>query len=220
MDRTDVPRGGHCRPKRPTRLPTGRHHRCWTLFRLQQLLTSFLQQVRRTRGEKPRVWTRIKLPRPGVPARGHHRPNEPRTSVPRREHCRPKCPTTLPKGWRHRFLTICRAQLEWILVFSANERRGPEARNGRFGFASCSQGLVFPDKDIEALIQTRLLTLLSNTPQTKWFCSGSPHPIFYHVPFVVCRGRRATFVRGAVYDGRKVQYFSRPSSSGAHNVVA
>ena len=43
---------------------------------------------------------------------------------------------------------------------------------------------------------------------------------FTVVPFVVCRERRAIFLRGAVYDCRKSHYFSRASSSGAHHVVA
>ena len=52
-----------------------------------------------------------------------------------------------------------------------------------------------------------LLILLSNTPQTKWCCVGSPRPIFAVIPFVVYRGRRAMFLCGAVYDGRKGHAF-------------
>ena len=44
----------------------------------------------------------------------------------------------------------------------------------------------------------RLLTLLSNTPQTMWCCSGSPVLFFAVVPFIVCRRRRVIFLR----DGR------------------
>ena len=53
----------------------------------------------------------------------------------------------LPTGWHRRFLTIFRAQLEWMPAFSANERRGPEERNRGFGFASSSRSLVFPQED-------------------------------------------------------------------------
>ena len=51
---------------------------------------------------------------------------------------------------------------------------------------------------LQAQISTRLLTLLSNTPQPKWCYSGSPHPIFHRGPL-----RRlpwtTIFLRGAVY---------------------
>ena len=76
-------------------------------------------------------------------------------------------------------------------------------------------------RTLQAQIATRLLTLLSNTQHTK---SGVvlAAPILFStvVPFVVCRGRRAIFLRGAVHDGRKDQALPRPSSSGAHHVFA
>ena len=74
------------------------------------------------------------------------------------------------------------AQLEWILAFFANERRRPGARNHGFGFASCSRGLAFPDGDIAGPNANTAFDLLSNTPQTKGCCSGSPHPIFHRGP--------------------------------------
>ena len=116
---------------------------------------------------------------------------------------------------------IVQAQLEKILAFfrqrakkdprrdttGSDSRRAPEAWCSRMG-------------TLQAQIPTRLLTLLSNTPQTKRCYSGSPYPISTVVPFVVCRRRRAIFLRGAVHDGRKDQAFPRPSSSGAHHVVS
>ena len=88
----------------------------------------------------------------------------------------------------------------------SDSRRSPEAW--------CSRKGTF-----QAQIPTRLLILLSNTPQTKWCCSGSPHPIFTVGPFVVCRRRRAIYLRGAVHDGRQDQAFPRPSSRRAHHVA-
>ena len=73
---------------------------------------------------------------------------------------------------------------------------------------------------MQAHIPTRLLTLLSNTPQTKECSSGSPHPIIHRGPLRVCRGWRAVLLRGAVHDGRKDQAFPKPLSSEAHHVVA
>ena len=146
-----VPRGGHCRPKCPTRLPTGWHRRCWTLFRVQQgrLFTSFPQRVRRTRGKKPRVRTRILLPRPGAPARGHYRPKEPETGVPRRGHCRP---TNIQRGYRQvgtvGFCHFSGAVIADSRAFPPTSEERHEARYHGFGFASCSRGLVFPDGDI------------------------------------------------------------------------
>ena len=149
-----------------------------------RLLTSFRQRVRRTRGEKPRVRTRILLPRPGAPARGHYKPKEPRTGVPRREHCRP---TNVQRGCRRvgtfglgHFSGAVRADSR---AFPPTSEERPEARNHAFGFASCSRGLVFPDGDIAGPnFPTRRLTLISSTPQTKWCYSGSPHPIFHRGP--------------------------------------
>ena len=66
----------------------------------------------------------------------------------------------------------------------------------------------------------RLLTLLSNTPRTKWCCSGSPCPIFAVVSFVLCRGRRVIFLRGAVHDDRnRLGFLKTILRSGAHDVV-
>ena len=147
---TGVPRGGHCRPKCPTRLPTSWHRRCRTLFRVQRerLLTSFRQRVRRTRGEKPQVRSRILLPRPGAPARGHYRPKEPRIGVPRRGNCRR---TNVQRGYRRvgtvglcHFSGAVRADSR---ASPPTSEERPEARYHEFGFASCSRGLVFPNGD-------------------------------------------------------------------------
>ena len=140
-----------CRPKCPARLPTGWHRRCWTLARVQRgwLLTSFRQRVRRTRGEKPRVRTRILLPRSGYPVRGHYKPKEPRTGVPRGGHCRP---TNVQRGYR-RVATVGFCHFSGAVTADSralpptSEER-PEASNHGFGLASCSRGLVFPDGDI------------------------------------------------------------------------
>ena len=67
-----------------------------------QFLANFHQRAKRTRGGKPWVRIRIMLPRPGAPARGHHRPKEPRTGVPRRGYCRPKRPRRQATGWHRR----------------------------------------------------------------------------------------------------------------------
>ena len=50
-----------------------------------------------------------------------------------------------------------------------DSRRAPEAWCSRTGI-------------LQAQIRTRLSTLLSNTPQTKWCYSGSPYPIFHRGP--------------------------------------
>ena len=120
------------------------------LFRVQRgrRLTSFRQRVRRTRGEKPQVRTRILLPRPGAPARGHYWIKEPRTGVPRRGHCRP---TNGQRGYRRvgtvgfcHFSGAVRADSR---AFPPTSEGRPEARNHGFGFASCSRSLVIPDGD-------------------------------------------------------------------------
>ena len=51
------------------------------------------------------------------------------------------------------------------------------------------------------------LTLPSNTPQTKWCCSGNRRPFLAVVSFVVCCRRHLIFLREAVYDGRKGSAF-------------
>ena len=89
----------------------------------------------------------------------------------------------------------------------SDSRRAPEAWCSRTG-------------TLQAQIPTRLLTLLLNIPQTKCCYSGCTILFSTVVPFVVCRGRRAIFLCGAVHDGRKDQAFPRPSSNGAHHVVA
>ena len=65
--------------KRPTRLPTGWHRRFLPFFgrSLSGFSRCFVNERRKTRGEKPRVRIRVVLPRPGVPGRGHCRPKFP-----------------------------------------------------------------------------------------------------------------------------------------------
>ena len=162
-------------------------------MQLGRLVTSLGQRWTRARGEKPRVRIRIMLSRPGVPGRRYHKPKEPRTGVPRRGLCRPKCPTRRPKGWHHRRLDILGAGRADSRVFCQRAKRA-RGENPGFGFASCSRGLVFPQGNttgrnadavcsrtgtLQAQIPTLRLTFLPNTQQTKWCCSGSPHPIFH-----------------------------------------
>ena len=161
------------------------------------------------------------LPRPGAPARGHYPPKEPRTCILRRGNCRP---TNVQRGYRRvatvglcHFSGAVRADYRAFPPTSEEDPRqetaGSDSR--RAPEVWCSQ-----TRTLQTHIPTRPLTFLSNTPQTKWCCSGSPILFSTVVPFVVCRGRRATFLRGAVHDGQKDQAFPRPSSDGAHHVVA
>ena len=114
-----------------------------------RLLTSFRQRVRRTRGENPRVRTRILIPKPGALATGHYKSKEPRAGVPRRGHCRP---TNVQRGYRPvgtvGFCHFSGAVKADSRAFPPTSEERPEARNHGFGFASCSRGLVFPDGDI------------------------------------------------------------------------
>ena len=174
----------------------------------------FPQRVRKTRGEIPRVRTRIMRPRPGDAARGHYRPKEPRTGVPRRGNCRP---TKVQRGYRRvgtvgfcLFMGAVRADSRAFPPISEQDPR-PETTGSDLRHAPeawCSR-----TGTLQSHIPTQLLTLLLNTQQTKWCCSGSPILFFTVVPFVVCRGRRAIFLLGAIYDGKKDQAFPRPSSS-------
>ena len=194
----------HCRPKGPTRLPTGWHRRCWTLFRVQRgrLLRSFRQRVNRTRGEKQRDRTRILLPRPGVPTRKHYRPKEPRIDVPIRGHCRP---TNVQRGYRRvgtvEFCYFSGAVRADTRSFPPTSEERPEARNHGFRFASCSRGLVFPNGDIaDPNFNTAFDPSLENSTK-KVVILAAPILVSTVVTFVVCSGRRATFLRGAIHDG-------------------
>ena len=63
---------------------------------LEQILAICRQRAKMKRDEKPWVRTRIVLPRPGVPGRGHCRPKLPRPCVSGRGYCRPKLQTRHP----------------------------------------------------------------------------------------------------------------------------
>ena len=98
----------------------------------------------------------------------------------------------------------------------------PEAWCSRTGtlHSQRAEDWCFQKGTLQAQISTRLLTVLSNTPQPKWCYSGSPYPIF-HRGFL----RRLSWTTYHIlarsrHDGRKDQAFPRPSSSGAHHVVA
>ena len=163
------------------------------------------------------------LSRPGVPARGHYRPKEPRTGVPRRGHCRPK----FQRGYRRvgtvgfcHFSGAVRADSR---VFPPTSKEDPRRETAGSDSRRASEAWCSRTGTLQARIPKRLLTLLSNTPQTKWCRSDSPHPIFHRGP--LCRLSwttchilaRSSFL---VCDGRKDQAFPRPSSSGARYVVA
>ena len=95
--RTGVPRGGSCRPKCPTRLPTGWHSRFLAIFRaqLERIFTFFRQRAKRTRGKKTAGLDSRRAHEACVPARRHYRPKVLRLGVLGRGHFRPKIPTHL-----------------------------------------------------------------------------------------------------------------------------
>ena len=141
------------------------------------------QRVRRTRGEKPRARTRILLPRPGAPARGHYGPKKPRTGVPRRGHCRS---TNVQRGYRRvdtfgvcHFSGVVRADSR---AFPPTSEERPEARNHGFGFPSCSRGLVFPDGDIAGPNPNTTFDPSLEYSADKVVLFWQPHPIFHRGP--------------------------------------
>ena len=159
-------------------------------------------------------------PRPGVPPRGHYRPIEPRTRVPRRGHCRPKCPLRLATGWHRRLFPFFGRRLSGFSRLAANERRRPEVRNKWLDWHRAPEAWCSRTGTLLPRIPTWLLTLLSNTPQTKCDCSGTLILFSAVVPFVGCHGRREILLRRAVHDCRNHQAFPRPPKRGAHHAVA
>ena len=118
--------------------------------------------------EKPRVQTRVLLPRPGAPSRGHYRPKEPRAGVPRRGHCRP---TNVQRGYGRvgtvdfcHFSGAVRADFP---PFPPTSEERPDARNHGSDSRRVPNFLFSRTGILQAQIPTRRLTLLSNTPQTK-----------------------------------------------------
>ena len=138
------------------------------------------------------------LPRPDVPARGHCRTYEPRPGVPRGGRCSHKRPRRLLTGWHRRCLAVFRAQLEGMFDhFPSTSERDPRRETAGSDLhhapeAWCSRrGALQAQRDkgwcswtgiLHAKILTRLLIVLSNTPQTEWYCPGSPHPILHLDP--------------------------------------
>ena len=59
----------------------------------------------------------------------------------------------------------------------------------------------------------RFLTLLMDTPQTKWCCSGSPRPIFRSGRLRRLSSTACHILAQSSCDGRKSQAFQRPSHS-------
>ena len=179
----------------------------------------------RARVEKPRVRTRIILPRPGVPARRHCRPKEPRAGIPKRGHYRSKCPTRLPTGWDHRFLAIFLGALRadsWGFPPTSEEdprRKTAGSDSIRACEAWCPRKGTPQTQSAEAWCPRTgtLQTQNSNTTfgpsleilhRDKVVLSWQPSSYFFAVvPFVVYRGRRVLFLRGSVYDGRNGQSF-------------
>ena len=129
------------------------------------------------------------LPRPGVPTRGHCRPEEPSTGVSRRGHCRPKCPTRLPTGWHRRvfghFSGAVRAD-SGVFRRRAKRTRGEKLRDricvvlprpdapARGHHRRSAEAWCSLTEILQAQIPTRLLTLLSNTPQTNMVLFWQP----------------------------------------------
>ena len=109
--------------------------------------------------------------------RDSYRPERPNPGVPGRGHCRTKRPRPGVHGRGH--------------------YRPERPRPGVPGRGHCRSR--FPER-LPTGWRSRLLILLSNTPQTMC-CSGSPVLLFAVVAFVVYRRRRVIFLRGAVYDG-------------------
>ena len=100
--------------------------------------------------------------------------------------------------------------------------RPKESRTGvpRRGHCKPKRG-PFPNGDIESPNSNTGfgLSLAYATDKVVLFLAA---PILFStlIPFVVCRERRAIFLRGEVDNGRKDQAFRRPSSSGTHHVIA
>ena len=167
------------------------------------------QRAKRPRGEKPWVKTPVVLPRPGVPLGDTTgRSKRLRTGVLRRGHCRPKCPTRLPTGW-HSY-AVFRAQLERIFaLFRQLDKTDPRRDTTGSDSRRAPEAWCSSTGTLQAQIPTWLLTLLSNTPHD---ILAAPILLSTVVPFVVCRGRRAIFLRCAVHDGLKDQVFPRSGS--------
>ena len=155
-----------------------------------RLITSFRQRVRRTRCEKtsdsdshlaPEAWGSRK----GTP-QAQRAEDWCSHKWALQTH---KCPTTLPTVWHRRLFAIYRAHLKRILVLFVNERRKTRGENHRFGFTSCSRGLVFPDGVIAGPNSNSDFNP-SLKYSTMWCCSGSPYPIFHRGP--LCRLPRTT----------------------------
>ena len=112
------------------------------------------------------------------------------------------------------------AQLERILaLFRQRAKKDPRRETTGSDSRRAPEAWCSRTRTLQAQIQTRLLTLLSNIPQSG-IILAAPILFFTVVAFAVCRGRCAIFLRGAVHDSRNDQAFPRPSSSGAHHVVA
>ena len=77
----------------------------------------------------------------------------------------------------------------------------PEARYHGFGFASCSRGLVVPYGDIADPNSNTAFDPSLILHRQSGFILAAPILFSTVVPFVVCRGRRAIFLRGAAHDG-------------------
>ena len=85
---------------------------------------------------------------------------------------------------------IFQAQVKRILAFF--RQRARKTRGGKLRVqvrvVLLPEAWCFRTGTLQAHILARFLTILSNTPQRKWCCSGSPIIFFTMVPFVVCHG--------------------------------
>ena len=160
-----------------------------------------------------RGYYRPERPNPGA-GRGHYRTERPRPGVPNGDITGPNGRTLVfPEGditgQNGRGLVLPDGDITGQngrgLVLKGREHYRPERpRPGIPGRGHYRPR--FPAR-LPTGWHSRLLMLLSNTPQIMWCCSGSPVLLFAVVAFVVCRRRRVIFLRGAVYDGRKGQAF-------------
>ena len=148
--RTGVPRGGHCRPKCPTRLPTGWHRRCWTRLRNLGFRLAFC-----SRG--------LVLPQGDTTS-----PRSRGLVFPEEDIEDPQISNGVIDGLAPSFLVIFRGQLEGILAFflPTSEER-PDARNHGSDSRRVPNVSFSRTGTLQAQNPTRRLTLLSNTPQTK-----------------------------------------------------
>ena len=162
----------------------------------------------RPRGEKPRARTLVVLPRPGVSSWGRERPDFCSQTGTRQLQTPSAAPDGLAPSGFYPFSGAVRAA---SFDFSPKSKEDTKRKTAsldshRAPEAWCSQKGTLQAQNAEAWghcrpefptrlptdWHRRLLTLVSNTPWTKWCGSGSPGFFFAVAPFVVCCGRRVS----------------------------